>query len=247
MRLSLDTQQNWAMQQWARQQLILLLASALFLILIYPKTGLDQSLIAPYFDAVNQQFSLKHAWLLENVLHTDLKYGLIVVALSTLFISLIGNIHAPLRPYQHRFFWVFMVMLISTTAVSLLKHHSMHGCPSDLMQYGGNLPYLQLFDALPIGAAMGNCFPGGHASGGFALMAFYFAFRDIQAKFAQRMLRLSLILGFVMGWAQMMRGEHFLSHNLWSAWVVWAICFACQPLLFSLTINRNLAQRNVMQ
>ncbi|MES2546252.1 MAG: phosphatase PAP2 family protein [Pseudomonadota bacterium] len=221
------------------QQIVLLLASALFLIFIYPKTGLDQRLIAPYFDASHQQFGLKHAWILENILHTGLKYCITFVALGTLLAGFLANIHDPLKPYQKRFLWVFMVMLMSTAAVSLLKHHSMHGCPNDLALYGGNLPYLQLFDALPLGAAMGNCFPGGHASGGFALMAFYFAFRDVQAKFAQSMLKISLTLGFVMGWAQMMRGEHFLSHNLWSAWVVWAICLACQPLLLASTMNRN--------
>ncbi|EMU16832.1 hypothetical protein ABNIH16_20160, partial [Acinetobacter baumannii ABNIH16] len=32
-----------------------------------------------------------------------------------------------------------------------------------------------------------------------------------------------ILLGFMMGWAQMMRGAHFLSHNLWTGWVVWAI------------------------
>ena len=26
-----------------------------------------------------------------------------------------------------------------------------------------------------------------------------------------------------MGWAQMMRGTHFLSHNLWTAWVIWLV------------------------
>ncbi len=231
-----------ANKKWAMQQVFLLLASAIFLILIYPKTGLDQRLITPYFDAANQQFSLKHAWILESALHTDLKYGLIFVALSTLLASFGGNIHAPLKPYQQRLFWVFMLMLTSTTLISLLKHNSMHACPNDLLQYGGDLPYLQLFDALPVGAAMGKCFPGGHASGGFALMAFYFAFRDVKPKFAQNMLLLSLALGFVMGWAQMMRGEHFLSHNLWSAWVVWATCLACQPLLFTSTLKRNPVQ-----
>ncbi len=228
-----------ASKKWAMQQVFLLLASAIFLIFIYPKTGLDQGLITPYFDTVNQQFSLKHAWILEIVLHAGLKYGLIFVALSTLLASFGGNIYAPLKPYQQRLFWVFVLMLLSTTAVSLLKHNSMHACPNDLLQYGGNLPYLQLFDALPIGVAMGKCFPGGHASGGFALMAFYFAFGDVKPKFAQNILLLSLALGFVMGWAQMMRGEHFLSHNLWSAWVVWATCLACQPLLFTLTLKRN--------
>lgn len=245
MRLGSAIYQNWVRQPFITQQLILLLISALFLILVYPKTGLDQRLIAPYFDSAHQQFSLKHAWFLETILHTDLKYGLIFVAISTLLTSLIGSIYAPLKAYQQRFFWVFMLMLVSTTAISLLKQTSIHACPNDLTQYGGNLPYLRLFDALPIGAAMGKCFPGGHASGGFALMAFYFAFRDVRPKFAQSMLMLSLSLGFVMGWAQMMRGEHFLSHNLWSAWVVWAICLACQPLLFSLITHRNLTQRNV--
>ena len=219
--------------------LICLMASALFLIFIYPKTGLDQQLIAPYFNAINHQFALKHSWFLENVMHSGLKYGLVLIAISTLLASFVGHIYGPLKAYQARLLWAFMLMLISTTAVSIVKSYSMHGCPNDLTQYGGNLPYLQLFDALPNGVAMGKCFPGGHASGGFALMAFYFAFSDVQPKFARMMLVVSLCLGFVMGWTQMMRGEHFLSHNLWSAWLVWATCLACQPLLPTLTINRN--------
>jgi membrane-associated PAP2 superfamily phosphatase len=235
MRLWLDLHQNWAIKQ-----LVLLLVSALVLGLVFPMTGLDQYLIAPYFDADNQQFSLKHDWFLESVLHTGLKYGLIVVAFSTLVAAFIGSINVSLKVHHQRLLWVFMLMLISTTLISLLKHSSMHACPNDLIQYGGNLPYLQLFDALPVGAEAGKCFPGGHASGGFALMAFYFAFRDVKPQFAKSLLLLSLSLGFVMGWAQMMRGEHFLSHNLWSAWVVWAICLICQPLLFILTLNKNL-------
>ena len=222
-----------------KKSLVWLMASALFLIFIYPKTGLDQRLIAPYFNAINHQFALKHSWFLENVMHSDLKYGLIVLAITTFLASFVGNRYAPLKAYQPRLLWVFVVMLISTTAIAILKSYSMHGCPNDLAQYGGDLPYLLLFDALPIGVAMGKCFPGGHASGGFALMAFYFAFSDVQPKFARMMLVVSLCLGFAMGWTQMMRGEHFLSHNLWSAWLVWATCLACQPFLLISTINRN--------
>ncbi len=222
-----------------KKQLVCLMVSALFLIFIYPKTGLDQQLIAPYFNAINHQFALKHSWFLESVMHSGLKYGLVLIAISTLLASFVGHIYCPLKAYQQRLLWVFVVMLVSTTAIAILKSVSMHGCPNDLTQYGGDLPYLQLFDALPIGVAMGKCFPGGHASGGFALMAFYFAFSDVQPRFAKSMLLISITLGFVMGWAQMMRGEHFLSHNLWSAWLVWAICLACQPLLPILTINRN--------
>ena len=222
-----------------KKPFICLMACALFLIFIYPKTGLDQQLIAPYFNAINHQFALKHSWFLESVMHSGLKYGLIVLAIITLLASLMGSIYAPLKPYRARLFWVFIVILVSTSAIAILKSVSMHGCPNDLAQYGGDLPYLQLFESLPNGVAMGKCFPGGHASGGFALMAFYFAFSDVQPKFAKSLLLISIVLGFVMGWTQMMRGEHFLSHNLWSAWLVWAICLACQPFLPTLTINRN--------
>ena len=228
-----------ASQYGFKKQLIWLMVSALFLLLIYPKTGLDQRLIAPYFNAINHQFALKHSWFLESVMHSGLKYALIALAISTLLASIIGNIYAPLKAYQSRLFWVFIVMLISTTAISILKSYSIHGCPSNLIPYGGHLPYLQMFDALPNGVAMGKCFPGGHASGGFALMAFYFAFSDAQPRFAKSMLMLALILGFVMGWTQMMRGEHFLSHNLWSAWLVWATCLAGHAFLPISTMNRN--------
>jgi len=211
-----------------------LLLSACLLIYIYPATGLDQTLIAPYFDASVHRFVLKHDPFLEQFMHLGLKYCMIAVAITSLAIALRANIIAPFKAsffarfkslFKNPFFLAFVGMLVSTTTVSFLKSTSMHGCPSDLTLYGGDLPLFPLFAHLPAGVKAGHCFPGGHASGGFALMAFYYAFRDSQANFARSMLILSLLLGFAMGWAQMMRGEHFLSHNLWAAWLVWLVLF----------------------
>lgn len=103
----------------------------------------------------------------------------------------------------------------------MLKHASLHGCPWDLALCGGDLPYFPLFSSLPVGVQAGACFPAGHPSGGFALMAFYFAFRQIKPQFAIGMLWLGLVFGLAMGFSQVMRGAHFLSHVLWSGWVVW--------------------------
>lgn len=211
-----------------------LLFSAYFLMFIYPATGLDRFLIAPYFDVATQSFPLKHQAFLENFMHSGLKYCMIFIALASLLAGLQANVHADSRAsifnkfignYQKQFIWAFIGMVVSTSVVSFLKSDSMHACPSDLTIYGGNLPLFALFEHLPKGVAAGHCFPAGHASGGFALMAFCFAFRDEKPKFAVGMLMLALVLGFSMGWAQMMRGEHFLSHNLWSAWVVWMVLF----------------------
>jgi membrane-associated PAP2 superfamily phosphatase len=215
-------------------QLIGLFVSACFLIFIYPNTGLDQILIAPYFDASAQRFTLKHDHFLEQFMHLGLKYCMVVVAISSLVIALRANIKAPFMEsffvrtknmVVNPYFLAFIGMLASTTTVSIFKSTSMHGCPFDLTHYGGDLPLLPLFGYLPTDVKAGHCFPGGHASGGFALMAFYFAFKDIKPNFARAILFFSLFVGFVMGWAQMMRGEHFLSHNLWSAWLVWLVLF----------------------
>jgi membrane-associated PAP2 superfamily phosphatase len=215
-------------------QVIGLLVSAYFLIVIYTNTGLDQTLIAPYFDASSHRFALKHDPFLEQFMHLGLKYCMVAVALTSLAIALRANIRAPFKAsffarfkslFNNPYFLAFIGMLASTTTVSFFKSTSIHGCPMDLTLYGGDLPLLPLFAHLPAGVEAGHCFPGGHASGGFALMAFYFAFKEGKPYFASAMLILSLLLGFTMGWAQMMRGEHFLSHNLWSAWLVWLVLF----------------------
>ena len=65
-------------------------------------------------------------------------------------------------------------------------------------------------------------------------MTGYFVYRLEQPKRAYFYLFSGILLGFMMGWAQMMRGAHFLSHNLWTGWVVWAI----NILFYAICIHR---------
>ena len=206
----------------------------LFLAFIYPNTGIDDWLIQPYFDTQAQVFPLKDNAFLENVMHHGLKNLMIVVSLISLVLWLAGfkkinsmmqRLHCPLwvQANHRRFIWVFVALVISTSTISILKHYSIHSCPWNLLPYGGTQPWIALFGDLPAGAVAGHCFPGGHASGGFALMAIYFGFRDTLPKLAKAGLMLGLFFGFAMGWGQMMRGAHFMSHNLWTAWIVWML------------------------
>ena len=55
------------------RQIALLALCMLFLVFIYPKTGLDQTLITPYFNVVLHRFTLKHHVFLEQFMHTYLK------------------------------------------------------------------------------------------------------------------------------------------------------------------------------
>ncbi len=221
--------------------LILPVISAVFLLYLYPSTGLDALLIHPFYDVKILAFPLKHDWFLQEVMHTYLKYLVVLIALA-LVIFWLGGIRVMtlistrfkcrwLQRYHQRFLWVFVGMLISTASISIFKHFSNHACPWDLLIYGGDQPLFALFEALPFGASPGHCFPGGHAAGGFSLMAFYFGFKDTDVKivnirFANIGLVIGLILGLAMGWAQVMRGAHFMSHNLWTAWIIWMILLA---------------------
>lgn len=219
------------------------LVLALLLVIAYPLTGLDSLLIAQYYDTQTLIFPLKNDWFLANVMHLYLKYLMVGIGFLMLGLWLLGlNFWTSGKTFQHKsswlqsyhrqFIWLFVAMVVSTSVISVLKHFSEHACPWDLVLYGGTQPLIALFGSLPTGASAGHCFPGGHASGGFALMAFYFGFRDTLPKLAKMGLILGLLFGFIMGWSQMMRGAHFMSHNLWTAWIVWMIIFV-QYLLWS--------------
>lgn len=212
--------------------LVLPAAAGLLLAFIYPNTNLDAWLIQPFYDPHARLFPLENDLFLNNVMHKGLKNLMVGVSLTMLGLWIFGlkslafknqNENHWAKVFNRQFLWVFVAMLVSTSTISILKDFSMHSCPWGLLAYGGTQPWLPLFGHLPAGAKMGHCFPGGHASGGFALIAFYFGFRDSLPKLANVGLIFGLGFGFAMGWAQMMRGAHFMSHNLWSFWIVWMI------------------------
>ena len=91
--------------------------------------------------------------------------------------------------------------------------------PLELKAFGGSYDHLMLFQAKPVGYPS-HAFPAGHASGGFALLGLYWI---LQAR-RWRGLALGLGVGCWMGFYQMARGEHFLSHTLATAALAWLLC-----------------------
>lgn len=193
---------------------------------LFDAAPVDRWLIAPYYDAVHRAFPLRDDPLLENVMHGGLRWLVLAVAIGMLGAFLLSYLVPQLPRHRRRLLWLFAGMAGSTLLVSTIKHYSALHCPWDLEMYGGYAPFHALFDRLPGNVAPGRCFPGGHAAGGFALMAFHFALRDTHATGARIGLAAGLLLGTAMGWAQMMRGAHFLSHTVWAAWLTWVFLAA---------------------
>lgn len=197
------------------------LAAAPLLALLFEAAPLDRMLIALYYDASAHGFPLRDDLLLQGIMHGGMKLMVIGVAFAVFGAFLLTYLLPQWRAHRRRLLWILAGMAGGSLLVSLLKQGSALHCPWDLVEYGGYAPYHGLFDRLPAGTGAGRCFPGGHASGGFALMAFYFGLKDVHQRMARASLAAAIAAGMAMGWSQMMRGAHFLSHNVWAGWVVW--------------------------
>jgi membrane-associated PAP2 superfamily phosphatase len=210
------------MTQLPRWHWIAPILFAIFLIWIYPQTGLDHALIAPYYDA-QRGFFLKNEEFLTFFMHDTLKTLMLLVVASFIFLLAWSWQEPRLQAHRRRITWILLGMGLATLSVSISKSLSIHACPWDLSQFGGYAPEIPLFGNLPSGLKPGRCLPGGHASGGYALLALYFGLLTLSKTWAYRGLAAALVIGTAMGWSQMMRGAHFLSHNLWTLLIVWCV------------------------
>ncbi len=95
--------------------------------------------------------------------------------------------------------------------------------PWDLAEFGGDRPYVALFADRPDLLPRAQCFPGAHSSSGFALVCFYFVFRDRSRRAARWALLAAGLVWAVFSLGQQARGAHFLSHDLASLAIVWFV------------------------
>jgi len=125
--------------------------------------------------------------------------------------------------YRNVMGYLCLCIVLSTSIVALGKRYSNVDCPRDIIQYGGNLPYVHLFSAKPTDLPAGQCFPGGHSSGAFSLYALYFISLIFFPRHARLILSAVTLLGIAYGFGQWARGSHFLIHDVWSAGIGWYV------------------------
>lgn len=194
---------------------------ALMLLLLgWDFSGLDMHMAELWGDSSG--FPLREHWWLVKVMHQGAR------ALGwLLFLGLLVSIWRPwgaLRTLSTAeragiFFCVFCALL----AVVLTKGLSRTSCPWDLQVFGSTVPYVSHWDFWRSDGGVGHCFPAGHASTAFAFMAAYFGLKQKGAPTAYRWLATAIVMGFVLGISQQMRGAHFMSHTLWTAWLCWTV------------------------
>ena len=206
---------------------LLLLAACAALIAMSLWTEVDLVLADRAFDRRLGQFPLRHAWIAATFNHEILK-GVFIALGLVIMLAVFWDLCAPrawsgLRRFQLRVIALSAILVPATS--SLLKHASSSHCPWDLQRYGGSAPYIRLFELMPSEVGAGHCMPAGHASGAFWMISLSVLFMPQRLRCAAFLLAFLLAFGIGVGWVQQLRGAHFLSHTLWSAWIALAIFF----------------------
>jgi membrane-associated PAP2 superfamily phosphatase len=137
------------------------------------------------------------------------------------------------RPAPMAQAWVVVLCLgVTPLVVSILKANTHVFCPWDIQRYGGKEEYLKTwtkYDPPRPAEQCGNCWPAGHASGGFALVAA--ASLATTRRGRMRGTLLGLTVGWIMGGYQMLKGAHYLSDTMVTMLLAWIIHLLLRRLL----------------
>ena len=167
-------------------------------------------------------FALRSNWWMEKIMHEGARtVGWLF--LLTLLLSIWrpwGTLRSLATADRASVFGSVLCALLSVTVIKGLSETS---CPWDLQVFGGLAPYVSHWDFWQRDGGGGHCFPAGHASTGFAFMAAYFGLKQNNAPAAWVWLLVALLIGFELGISQQIRGAHFMSHTLWTAWLCWTV------------------------
>jgi len=205
---------------------VLVTLATLALLLCWDASGLDLP-VARLFGTA-QGFALRDHWWTATLLHEGGRVAAwVTLAAVTLALWRVAQPGQPARAQRAR--WL-AVMLFCILAVPALKRFSPTSCPWDLAEFGGLARHLSHWRFGVADGGSGRCFPSGHAVAAFGFFGMYFLWRGHSVRRARLWLAVVLVAGAVFGLAQLVRGAHYPSHTLWSAWLCWTVCVMASRL-----------------
>lgn len=240
-------------KKWYITQVLVCVFLLILVICMESFSGIDMWLQNLWFDRTGEDWLIPQAvhQQYRGIFYGGAKRLISIIAGVSAFILVIGLV----KQSQRRFIFPCMLLLLSLAvtpaAVGIGKKITNVRCPEELVEFGGEFPYSRVLQCprTTAGASLavtgdvtgdvtgkvtggkrepkpGRCFPAGHASGGFALMALFFCMPKRWAG-----LGIGLAAGWTMGIYQMIRGEHFLSHTLATMVLAWLLILLLIPVV----------------
>ncbi len=149
--------------------------------------------------------------------------------------SNLPNLHFNKQLYpltEAELFYLLFTLSLIALVLSNLKDMTHVGCPNHLIPFGGELPYLSVWDNIRA-KTPSKCFPAAHAGLIFSLYAFAYIPRLYHNRI--KIIVWVTVLGWVMGGYKMLIGDHFFSHTVFSMLLAWSLAYGMGMLFFSKT------------
>ncbi len=221
MKLDPANQHPWKPdKRFAKNHLLIPLIVAGLILFSLENTGIELWLADQWFGWEGGSWTLRHNWFAYDVIHHFGKQMIITFGLVLLCAFIISLRVHRFRMWRRPLGYFLTCMVLLPYLIASLKKFNTVVCPWDLARYGGELMYRHTFEHDLTLHSPGRCFPSGHASGGFALIALYFACLPYTSR-PWVLLLPGVIFGSVFALGQEARGAHFLSHDLWSLTICW--------------------------
>ena len=200
------------------------LAIAALVLVLGELTDVDRAIMRLAFDPGSRSFPLRSNFWLEVVMHHWTKYAVAGLAGAAATRYVLGVAFPGLCSGRRLWLFLALALVLAPASVTLGKAASDRPCPWDIDEFGGHVRYTRLLEPPSSHIERGRCFPAGHASTGFALMAVYFVgFAARRRRAARWGLALGVGAGLVLGSGRILQGAHFLSHVLWSGLFCWTV------------------------
>jgi membrane-associated PAP2 superfamily phosphatase len=207
------------------KQIIITAILLIAVIALFQFTQLDISVQNFFYNFETKTWLIdKDEPILKFFLYDGLKTALIIFAVAILFSLILFRKKAIVQKYKKGLIIVLAAAIFVPLLIGSLKAITNTPCPCNIVNFNGKYPDIKVFDSYPkdfVQTSKAKCWPAGHASGGFALMALFFLFKTpINQK---RALITGLIVGWSMGAYKMLLGDHFLSHSIITMLMAWLI------------------------
>lgn len=200
-------------------------------------------------DAIYNRFgwTFKKSFFVDGLLHVFARIILIAGYLGLLYLLLQKLLDATDPKAAYNLFILLIAIGSSVAIVSIAKRFLDVDCPWDLIRYGGDKPYFPLFEYDSQYLPSAHCFPASHASVGFSWIALFFYFNVVGSHLKFKALALVLCVGLIFGFAQQLRGAHFISHDLWSYLICLINCIFIYKLAYKVNPSKILGAKNSIE
>jgi len=195
--------------------------------------GIDTAIQDWIYDPASQSWPITKSDRLLRLIFYDAPKIAIIAFAAGVFAALLWSFwDQRWAAYRRHMAFLLVILALVPGIASLGKAWTNIYCPAQLSRYGGSVPRTGLLEPYPktfVQEKRGRCFPAGHASGGFALLALFFVLNRPAARIAG--LITGLGAGWLMGGYQMLIGAHFLSHTIFTMVLAWILCVLLEPLI----------------